>query len=181
MVDFNITNEEGTGFLADEPAAVADISTNITTPFLVLRNRREQIVNELFIDIKVPRWEDPEIYVRFKPVSATKLNATIDRRRKQKGDDWSLLANADMLVDSCVGVYAVVDGDKDNKLSLRLDNPNGPWTKFDPELATALGVDATRAADACIALYLTEGDLLETASKLFKWSGITNDEADETF
>lgn len=180
MVDFNVTNEEGTGF-PDDAAVVDDAQTSVTTPLIVLKNRREQIVNDLFVDIKVPRWEEPEIYVRFKPVSATRLNAAIDRRRKSKTDDWSLLANADMLVDSCVGVYAVIDGNKDNKMSLRLNDANGPWTKFDPDLAAALGVEASRASDACVALYLTEGDLLDTAAKLFKWSGIANDEADETF
>jgi hypothetical protein len=179
MVEFNITNEEGSGFPQDETVAV--FSNTEITPLVSLRNRREEIVSNLFIDIKVPRWEDPEIFVRFKPVSATRLNSAIEKRRKQKSDDWSLLANADMLVDSCVGIYGVIDGDKDNKLSLRIGDPNGSLTKFDPELGAALGVDAQRAVDVCTSLYLTEGDLLEVANRLFQWSGVASDEADETF
>lgn len=175
MVEFNI----------DGNAASADSGDSSVEPeetlLIGLKKRRAQIVNEMFTDIKVPRWESPEIYVRFKPVSATKLNATIERRRKMKGDDWSFLANADMLVDSCIGIYAVMDGDTDNKLSLRLGDPKGEWTKFDTDLAEALGVEVTRAVDACTSLYLTEGDLIDTSNRLFKWSNISSDEADETF
>lgn len=177
MAEININGNNAP--FANE-AVVEEVQTN-STPLLVLKARREQIVNDLYIDLKVPRWDEPEIFVRFKPVSATKLNATIDRRRKSKHDDWSFLANADMLVDSCIGVYAVLNGNTDEKLSLRLNDANGEWTKFDPDLADALGVVANRAVDACIALYLTEGDLIDTANRLFKWSNIANEEADETF
>ena len=179
MVDFNIENEEN---IVSEPDEVVVTETLVSdTPLIGLLKRREQIVRELFTDIKVPRWNAPEIYIRFKPVSAMKLNSTIARRSKEKGTDWSYLANADMLVDSCVGIYAVVDGNEENKLSLRLDAPNSAWTKFDPDLAAALGVEVVRAVDVCQALFLTEGDLIETANKLFRWSNIANDEADETF
>ena len=151
------------------------------SPLAALRTRREQLVNELYIDVKVPRWESPEIYIRFKPVSAVRLNSAIERRRKQKGDDWSILANADMLIDCCIGVYAVVDGNYEEKLSLREGNPRGPWTKIDKDLAFALGVEAERAVDACLGLFFTEGDLIDVSNKLFKWSGIAGDEVDEDF
>jgi len=180
MVDFKI-NDDGSETTAVAGDVVAEVQAPTTTPLASLQARREQIVNDLYVDIKVPRWEDPEIYVRFKPVSTIKLNAAIERRRKQKGDDWSLLANADMLIESCVGIYAVFNGDTENKLSLSTTDPNGKWTKFDPELAKALGVDAQRATDSVQALYLTEGDLIDTANRLFRWSNVANDEADETF
>jgi hypothetical protein len=180
MVDFKI-NDDGSETTAVAGDVVAEVQTSTTTPLASLQARREQIVNDLYVDIQVPRWEDPEIYVRFKPVSTIKLNAAIERRRKQKGDDWSLLANADMLIESCVGIYAVFNGDTENKLSLSTTDPNGKWTKFDPELAKALGVDAQRATDSVQALYLTEGDLIDTANRLFRWSNVANDEADETF
>jgi hypothetical protein len=180
MVNFEVNNgneaevpsQEETGFAADAAAE--------ETPLISLKNRRTEIVNEMYIDLQVPRWTEPEMYVRFKPISAVKLSNAIDRRRKQKSDDWSLLANADMLVDACIGVYAKVDG-FDRKLSLRHDDHDGEWTKFDPDLAKALGVEADRAVDVCRALYLTEGDLIDTANRVFRWSGIANEEADEAF
>lgn len=179
MVDFKIDEENGQVIAGTE--GVADVATTPSTPLLSLRNRRVEIVNELYIDIQVPRWEEPELFIRFKPISATKLNATIEKRRKQKSDDWSYLANADMLIDSCIGIYAVVDGDHDNKLSLRLNDPNGSWTKFDTDLTDALGIEANRATDAVNALFLTEGDMIDVANKLFRWSNIANEQADETF
>jgi hypothetical protein len=178
MDNFSIQNAEENGF---EPEYEVGDAAPSVTPLLSLKDRRNQIVNELYVDLQVPRWESPEIYVRFKPVSATKLNTSIEYRRKSKTADWSFLANADVLVDSCIGIYAVMEGNVDEKLSLRPDDPQGSWTKFDSDLAKALGLDVNRAVDTCIGLYLTEGDLIETANKLFKWSGIANEEADETF
>ena len=68
MVDFNIENEEN---IVSEPDEVVVTETLVSdTPLIGLRKRREQIVRELFTDIKVPRWNAPEIYIRFKPVSA---------------------------------------------------------------------------------------------------------------
>ena len=101
MVDFNVINDGNEVFPDDVSAAVE--SSPVLSPLSSLRSRREQIVNDLFTDIQVPRWDEPEIFVRFKPV------------------------------------------------------------------------------DTCLALFLTEGDLLEVANKVVKWSGIANDEADETF
>lgn len=180
MVDFSITNGDN-GFPTPDNSGEVLIPTTVTSPLESLKKRREKLMSDLYVDIRVPRWDDPEIYVRFKPVSAIKLGAAVERRRKQKGDDWSLLANADMLVEACIGIYAVVDGDLDNKLSLKSGNPDGKWTRFDPDLAEAIGVEAERAVDSCIALYMTEGDLLDTANRLFRWSNIAGDEADEAF
>ncbi len=151
------------------------------SPLAALRARRDKIVGELFIDIRVPRWNEPEIFVRFKPVSTTRLSAAIEKRRKSKDENWSVLANADVLIDSCFGIYAVMPEDPETKLSLRPNEPHGKWTKFDPDLCQALGLEANRASDAVLGLYLTEGDLIETANRLLKWSNIASDEADEAF
>ena len=179
MDNFTITDGK-TGF--DESAVEVNEApaTELFTPLISLKSRRQAIADDLYLDIRVPRWDDPEVYVRFKPVSATKLNATIERRRKQKADNWSLLANADMLVDCCIGIYAQVEG-TDGKFSLRENDANGPWTKYDKDLAHALGLDANSAVESCIGLYFSEGDLLDTANKLFRWSNIAGDEADELF
>jgi hypothetical protein len=181
MVDFTIDGQEIS--TVTEGEIVSTLAE--ATPLLSLKKRREQIVNDLYIDIKVPRWDNPELYLRFKPVSATKLGKTIEKyQNKAKADkntDWSFLANAEMLLDACIGIYAVMGGDKDNKLSLRTNDPHGPWTRFDEDMASALGVEATRATDVVVATFFAEGDLIETANRLFRWSNIANNEADETF
>jgi hypothetical protein len=176
MTNFVIDNGLTSVAAEGEQAAQAPV-----TPLLSLKNRRSQIVDSLYIDIKVPRWDEPEIYVRFKPVSTIKLAAAVDKRRKSKDDEWSLLANADMLIASCIGIYAVLDGDTDNKLSLDPAGPTSNWTKFDKKLAESLGIEADEATDVVRGLYFTEGDLIDTANRLFAWSNIANEEADETF
>jgi len=157
------------------------VTTAEFNPLVSLRDRRKAIIDDMFIDIKVPRWSEPEIYVRFRPISAVTLNKKVETRRKQGGEMWSILANADILADACIGIYGVMDGDLDNKISLRDGDPKGEWTKFDGFLMEALGLEATRASDAVMSLYLTEGDLIATANKLFEWSGIASNEADESF
>jgi len=187
MVNFEISDaDEGAvstgpdeGF--KEEASFEASPAHTETPLISLKSRREEIVNGLFVDIQVPRWNDPEIFVRYRPISAIKLNSAIERRRKQKTEDWSILANADMLVEACLGVYCILHGNMDNKYSLRIADASGDFTKFDPDLSAALGIPAERAVDVCRSLYLTEGDLIDAANRLFKWSGIANEEADETF
>ena len=181
MVDLIIDGQE----LSTTAGEVVVESHAETTPLLSLKKRREQIVNDLYIDIKIPRWDAPELYARFKPVSATKLSKTIEKyqakAKTDKNTDWSFLANAEMLYDACIGVYAVVDGDKDNKLSLRPNEPHSPFTRFDEVMAEALGIEAVRATDVVVNTFFAEGDLIDTANRLFRWSNIANAEADETF
>lgn len=153
----------------------------VSAPIVSLKDRRKAIVDDLFIDVQVPRWDEPEIFVRFKPISSSKLDAAVEKRRASKADNWATMANADALVQACIGIYGVFPNDPDKKVSLRPGDPDGEWTKFDPDLAEALGVPAPTAADTVLALYLTEGDLVMTASKVFRWSGIASEEADSAF
>ena len=146
-----------------------------------LAEKRKRMHDTLYTDLKVPRWEDPEIFVRFKPISVTLTEAAIDKRRESKVPEWLLLANADILVMACEGVYATLDGDQDTKYSLRSGAEDGPWTKFDADLATALGIPPLGAADVAKALYFTDGDLLNTAAELTNWSNSTIVKVDTDF
>jgi hypothetical protein len=100
------------------------------------------------------------------------------QKRKDKPKDWMVRENAQVLVSSCIGVYAVegeppLEGeDTRQKLSLRDGDPHGDWTKFDPDLAEALGLRPDCGAIAVVqALYLTESDITSTAAQLLRWSG----------
>ena len=146
-----------------------------------LAEKRKRMHDTLYTDLKVPRWEDPEIFVRFKPISVTLTEAAIDKRRESKVPEWLLLANADILVMACEGVYATLDGDHTTKYSLRLGDNDGKWTRFDPDLAAALGVTLPGATEVVRALYPTDGDLLNTAAVLTEWSSSTIEKADGDF
>ena len=170
---------EDAAFPADD---VAEVEAPAETPLIALRARRDAIVKEMYLDIPVPRWDNPYLFMRFTPVSSVKFSSVIERRRKQKGEDWGLNATADILVASCIGVYAKYEGD-DNEYSLRPNDSTGKMTKIDTDLARALGLDpgATNSTETCRALFLAEGDLNAVADRLLKWSNIANTEADESF
>lgn len=160
------------------------------TPLLSLKQRREELKKKLYIDLPVPRWgPDLEIVVRYGPVDNNVVEKALEFRQNQfkQGNQiragWSILVNADVLVHSCIGIYAILDGDGIQR-SLRPDDPDGPWTRFDPDLAANLGLDpvvSPGAVDACRALYQTDGDLLIAANKLFEWSGESTEKLEEDF
>lgn len=160
------------------------------TPMFSLKARRAEIVNNLYTDLRVPRYSDPEIYVRYAPVDAVKMGQSWDRRSKQKDDtgkvpdDWGIRANADVLIASCQGLYAKFSDSPDEFLSLRENDPYGQWTKFDQDLAQAMGIDLpTKDPVATLVrkVYLTDGDLGEAVDRLMKFSNISANQADETF
>ena len=167
----------------DAPAQFADDTAPTARPssaaLLSLKSRREEIKKDLYIDLQVPRWSTPEVFVRYGPIDATRADQAIRKREGSK--EFSVLANADILAQACIGVYACLDGDRDTKYSLNSDNPDGPWTRFDPALARNLGLITDAAVDVVRALYYTDGDLIQAAAALGEWSGKTNAKLDEDF
>ena len=148
-----------------------------------IANKRKLLKKNLFIDLQVPRWNDPEIFVRYRPVESTVTEAAIEKRRESQDavPEWLLLANADILVLACDGVYACLDGDHTVKYSLRAGDPEGSWTKFDPDLGAALEVPIPTANDVVRALYLTDGDLIAAANRVVEWSSLKGAEVNTNF
>lgn len=179
----------------DSPAApVSQVAAANGSPLAALRDRRKKMAELLHKDFRVPRWGDdggPMIYVRYAPAAPSEYADRFEKLQKQqnKPKDWVVSANAQILVGACIGVYACegpepVDGEPDNrpKLSLRDGDPHGAWTKFDPELADSLGLAPNCGAIAVVrGLYLTEGDIISTAAKLQRWSGMVAPADNEDF
>lgn len=161
----------------DEGSGPVDAPTG--SALFDLRAIREKKLAALYIDLPVPRWGDegtPEIVVRYKPTKPSVALSATEKRRSAKDPEWLMLANADVLVDACVGVYAVYKG---KQYSLRPGEPDGPWTRFDPDLAENLGLSTKRAVDVVRALYLTDGDLIGAVNALAEWSGTVLPKVDE--
>jgi hypothetical protein len=127
----------------------------------------------------VPRWSNPEIHVRYRPLDLEELKP-IYKALAKKGDDPDLILdqNAAVLVKACIDVYAVLDG---KTYSLRPGDPTGDRTKIDEDLAENLGVTDKRAVAVCRALFLTDFDLLNHARKLADFSGEAAEEVDKEF
>ena len=144
-----------------------------------LKKRREEVKQGEHIDLPVPRWDSPRIVVRYGPVnheSFKKLSAQVNRATEKSQARVEVDGNCDILIQACRGVFAVVNGER---YSLRQGDHEGEWTKFDPDLAENLGC-GNSAREVVKALYITEGDILSTASKIAEFSGYKEQEADDS-
>lgn len=146
-----------------------------------LKERRQQVIEEQVLTLPVPRWTNPEIVVRYRPVEHSYIRAAQDRLAKAPKDrryEMEVDGNADILIRGCIEVVAVIDGEE---YSLRPDDPHGEPTVFDSDLASNLGLDdRTTARQVVRALFVTQGDILSAAQSLIQWSGYKETEADAT-
>lgn len=168
---------------ADPAAMPSPAPAAVDSPLGLLRDRRQKLLQQLYTDIRVPRWGDdggPSIYVRYGPAQPSVFQERIEKVQKQqnKPKDWMVRENAQVLVTSCIGVYAVegdapLEGeDTRTKFSLRDGDPSGAWTRFDPDLAESLGLPTNCGAIAVVTgLYFTESDITSTVARLLRWSG----------
>ncbi len=188
------------GSMADDVAS-GDDAPPAKAPSMLdgLAARRVAAIEALHIDLKVPRWDvdgAPAIWVRYAPLDTDKAANAYEKWRRppvanakrtttggRPDPEWRTKSTAEALVESCVGVFAVIDedGEADVKVSLRRGDPHGHWTRFDPELADALGITAATAIEVCRGVYLTSGDMLAAFGELSEFSGTAAVQADEDF
>lgn len=139
-----------------------------------LRDRREAAVSSLHIDLEVPRL-DPPVFVRYAPIPKAKINAANEKVAKSKDPETDIIANASLLIGACLGVFEVIDGEE---VSIVADDRDGPWPKFDADLARELGVKAGKATAVVRSLYLTDGDVVSTVGKIGEWSGYAAEQSE---
>lgn len=150
-----------------------------------LKERRQQVLEEQVLRLPVPRWNDPSIVVKYKPVDHSfirQAQGRVEKANKDRQADVEVEANADILIRGCVGVVAVIDG---KEYSLRPGDEDGEPTLFDPDLAENLGVEGIggkppTARKVLRSLFITDGDVLSAATELIKFSGYREAEADST-
>lgn len=142
--------------------------------------RREELLKEQVTVLPIPRWDDPEIFVRYHLVSHEEIRACLSAIEKAKGKEKGkveLLANCDVLIKACDGVF-VKEGDKE--FSFDPDGPNEPLTRFDDRLALALDMDEHSTARQVVRkLFLAEGDILTTAGTVMEFCGYKQDAIEE--
>jgi hypothetical protein len=145
-----------------------------------LRERRAQILEEQILPLAVPRWDDPKIVVKYKPVDHAIIRGIerqVDAAPKKDRAKVELNGNCDVLIRACTAVVAVLD---DEEYSLRLNDPHGEPTIFDRDLGANLGLEPHATAREIVkALYITDGDILAAASAIGEFSGYRNQEADD--
>lgn len=157
------------------------ISTGGLSILSSLKERRQQVIAEQQLALAVPRWSDPVIVVKYKPLPHELIRASqtrLENAPKAKRAGLEVDLNADLLIRGCTAVVAVVDGEE---YSLRSGDPTGEPTLFDADLAENLGLDdAAKARDVVKALFITEPDIISAAQSLITWSGYKETEADDS-
>ena len=150
-----------------------------------IARRRKEIAAELFLDLPIPRWDEPQIWVRYRPMTLAELRKVVSsaepknnqgggKPKKSSTSEAVLMANRDLVIACCMGVYAVQDG---QKFSLHPEGKDRPWTKFDPHLAEVLEVEGEFTARKVVdAIFHTEGDLVSHVDQLAAWTGFTRNE-----
>lgn len=107
---------------------------------LVLARLQEQRESR-HLDVRVDGLSDRlgvDVHVRYAAkVRYGDLKQYVDKRRKKGHTDWDLLANLDMIVDCCIGVYATVEG-KSYGLSADESTDPADWPRFDDQLRAML-------------------------------------------
>lgn len=179
--------EAGAGSLAPEP--LPEIPAAGASLFDGLASRLAAVRDSLTKDLEVPRWLETvgfRVFVRLRPLSPDRNAAVVEHYQKSKQEDWRTLANAHLLVDSCVGIYAVDPKRPDEKLALRPGDPDGPWPTFaDEGLARMVGAptraEGGSAIATCRALYLTDADLAVAVVQLGEWSAATAEDDERGF
>ena len=148
-----------------------------------LKERRQEVLEAQVLDLPVPRWTDPVIVVRYKPVEhgfIRRAQDAVNNAPKREKYETELNGNADILIRGCVAVVAVVDG---QEYSLREGDSDGEPTVFDEDLALNLGVEGAggkrpTAREVVRALFITQGDILSAAQGVVEFSGYRETEAD---
>ena len=165
---------------------MSDVSATPVTEapgiFGLLEKRRAQIENEQVLAVEVPRWNNPKLVIKFKPVphESLKRGAIATERAMKDGDakklaEVELNTNAALLVEACISITAILgDG---TECGMGVD---GALTRFDADLAIALGMpESSTHIAVCRNLFIADGDLLLTSKKLGEWSGYRTDSIEE--
>lgn len=157
------------------------------SPLSNLRARRESILAQQVLDLPVPRWEDPTLVVRYRPVDHTlisKSRARIDKATKNQQGQVELDTNTDLIVQGCVGVFARIGGvphactDVDVWEPIDLDAYDG-WDRFSPHLGETLGAEGQTARAVARALFFTDGDIMSHANEVIQFSGYKEADTDD--
>lgn len=149
----------------------------------VLANRRQQILDEKVLTLEVPDWTSPKLRIEFKPVPHAILRRGANEQEKRIKDttdaakqaNTELDTNADILINGCLRIIAVLDDGEEMGLGI-----DGAFTRFDRDFALSCGLpESTTARQMCRWMFITEADLLRTARTVSQWSGYRNEDVNE--
>lgn len=167
----------------DDTTTQPDVPVRNVDPDSILgyiEKRRGEIAEATHLDLPVPRWTDPQIFVRYRAADyavVRALQARPDRAAKGQQFNVEFESNMDLLLKYTEAVYARIDG---QEYSLRPGDPRGTLTVFDADLATCLGLPANSTGRVIMReLFITQGDIVSHVTAFVEWSGYKEAEADD--
>lgn len=166
-----------------EDIAAAHTPVAASSALARLRARAAEIAEEVAeFHIPVPRYTDPQVWVRYRPLDPDRAAVVVEKRAKAKAADGKahrlLYANIDLLVEGCAGIY-LLDGQ--TEVSIDEHNPDNFDPTFRSDAAAALvrtlprGVNLIEGAPAdhvCRWLFATDADLMAHAAKYVADAGM---------
>jgi len=131
-----------------------------------LKARRAEIAKGVHFTVKVPRWTDPSVAVRFEAPDSDELDRAYRRLDKAKTGHAKFDINSKFLAGLVTDVFVIDDTTNDAEP-----------VSFD-QLAAALDIPAS-PQDALKALFFTQPDMLATLDALAKWAGEEGERVDD--
>lgn len=148
-----------------------------------LARRLEEISGTMHLDVAVPKWTEPEIYVRYQPVDheyLAKGRDKIQAAKKNQRGSVELQVNTDLILHAAVEVFGILDGNMDKRYSLREGDEDGAPTTFDEDLAEALGLDRISTGRSIVdKLFPTDGGIISHGAAIAEFSDYREAESDE--
>lgn len=150
-----------------------------SSPLVSVRDRIEQARRKRVYDDVIPH---TDYVVRYHPIGEERRVEISENRAKVSGDDpeLELLASADALVATCVGIFEKVDGklvsfDPSNRGGARVhpetDVVEGtPLTFSSKRTQELLGIDTDSAVEVVRAFYPFDGDIISASNTVFRLS-----------
>ena len=191
MTSIRVTNEDtSVPVVPVAPVVMPTIpaaDASVGSPIFNLEKRREEMESSLFLTLRIPRWSEPEIHVKYKPFKSDEVQSALETA--EKSQEATVRSSAMILVDCCVEVYATMADHPGKKFSLRrgeqvpLPMTAETGVRFDPILAEALGLPPhLREAVAVVRkLYQTDGDVIDASFRVAEWSAQASETVDSDF
>ncbi|MSZ75525.1 MAG: hypothetical protein F2667_00290 [Actinobacteria bacterium] len=137
-----------------------------------IRANRAAAKARLFKVLEIPRME-PKMWVRYQPIPTERIeyaSKVAEKAAAGKAEKNAVLkANAAILAEACVEIFELDEYGEE----ISIDPDHGEPVRFDAHLAEILEMPhgTRRGSDIVLAMYLTEGDVVGTATTLAEWSG----------
>lgn len=174
----NKPGEEGTSGATDD-TLLPEAEQGSGTSFLAqMKQKRQRIRDERHYDLDIPGYNG-DLVSRHKPLDWEVMKQIGERASKMNHPKKELAGHADIIAQSCIGVFARNKGEL-VPFGEIIGQPD-MTVRFDPTLANAFDFHARSAREVVYGIFNDELAITAAYGKLDEWMGDTDREDDELF